>query len=107
MAFIADPTNIPDTVKSKINKLSILIDADISKHIDENIEQTKEWIKYGKETYKKDSELINSTAASLKEQEHHLLNQKAAQYYHTEYGKDKEFISANSRKRNQSEEIKT
>jgi hypothetical protein len=34
------------------------------------------------------------------------MSQKAAQYYHTEYAKDKEFINANSRKRNQSEEVK-
>jgi hypothetical protein len=38
MAFTADPTNVPEVVKKKIDDLSVLIEADIVKHLQEHID---------------------------------------------------------------------
>lgn len=107
VAFISDKTNIPKVLKTKIDFLNKLIEADIATHLQENIEQTKEWIKYGKDQYKKDAELVNSKTSDLREQEHTLLNQQYAQYYYVDYQKDKDLIAEHRGKKKLSEEIKT
>jgi hypothetical protein len=107
VVLISEKSSIPKSIKPKINFLNKLIEADIVKHLQENIDQTKEWIKYGQTQYKKDKEFIATKAEDFKAQECVLIDQKNAQYYHNEYQKDKDFIAAHTRKRNLSEEVKT
>jgi hypothetical protein len=99
MAFISDESNIPLIAKKHVDDLSVLIEADIVKHLDKNIEDSKEWIKYGKEDYKEDLKLVNAKASELRAQEARLGDQRLAQYYHIEYAKDKDFITEHAGKK--------